>query len=94
MLEFQDLQLAYAWATVAGTSGPKLKEDPNPKKGWMDPAYAINPPGSSTKSAPNLISTGTAGAPPGTQSVNYRNAPIAWRVGIAKHMSYAFDSAL
>ena len=94
MLEFQDLQLAYAWATVAGTNGPKLQPDPNPKKGWMDPAYAINPPGSSTKSAPNLISTGTAGAPPGTQTVNYRNDPIAWRVGIGNDMSYAFDSAL
>ena len=94
MLEFQDLQLAYAWATVAGTNGPKTKEDPNPKKGWMDPKYAINAPGGSNTSAPNLISTGTAGAPPGTQTVNYRNAPIAWRVGLANDMSYAFDSSL
>jgi hypothetical protein len=95
MLEFQDLQLAYAWATIGGTNPPRRQPDSNPKKGWMDPAYAINAPsGSPTVSAPNLISTGTAGAPPGTQTVNYRNDPIAWRVGIANDMSYAFDSSL
>lgn len=95
MMEFADLQLAYAWASVGTTNPPKQKEDPNPKKGWMDPAYAINAPsGSATVSAPNLISTGTAGAPPGTQVVNYRNDPIAWRVGQANDMSYAFDSSL
>jgi manganese oxidase len=95
MMEFADLQLAYAWASVGTTNPPKQKEDPNPKKGWMDPAYAINAPsGNASVSAPNLISTGTAGAPPGTQVVNYRNAPIAWRVGQANDMSYAFDSSL
>lgn len=95
MLEFADLQLAYAWSSVGTTNPPKRAEDPNPKKGWMDPAYAINAPsGSATVSAPNLISTGTAGAPPGTQVVNYQNAPIAWRVGQANDMSYAFDSSL
>jgi hypothetical protein len=95
MMEFADLQLAYAWASIGTTNPPKQKEDPNPKKGWMDPAYAINAPsGSATVSAPNLISTGTAGAPPGTQVVNYRNEPIAWRVGPANDMSYAFDSSL
>ncbi|HEU4836955.1 MAG TPA: hypothetical protein VFS90_21155 [Pyrinomonadaceae bacterium] len=95
MMEFADLQLAYAWAALGTTNPPKQKEDPNPKKGWMDPAYAINAPsGNATVSAPNLISTGTAGAPPGTQVVNYRNDPIAWRVGPANDMSYAFDSSL
>lgn len=95
MLEFQDLQLAYAWSSDATTNPPRTQPNPNPKIGWMDPAYAINAPsGSKTVSAPNLISTGTAGAPPGTQTVNYRNAPIAWRVGLNNDMSYAFDSAL
>lgn len=95
MLEFQDLQLAYAWATIGGTNPPKTQPNPNPKIGWTDPAYAINAPsGSTTVAAPTLISTGTANAPPGTQTVNYLNAPIAWRVGQANDMSYAFDSAL
>ena len=95
MLEFQDLQLAYQWATVTGTNGPKTKEDPNPQKGWTDPKYAINAPGGSSTAAPNLISTGMANAPPGTQTVNYRNAPIAWRVNpLTNDMSYAFDSAI
>ena len=61
----------------------------------MDPAYAINAPSQSpTVSSPDLISTGTANTPPGTQTVNYRNDPIAWRVGPANDMSYAYDSAL
>lgn len=95
MLEFQDLQLAYQWSTITSTNPPKRQPDPNPKKGWIDPAYAINAPsGNPTVGAPNLISTGTAGAPPGTQTVNYRNEPIAWRIGLGNDMSYAFDSSL
>jgi hypothetical protein len=93
-LEFQDLQLAYSWATIAGTNGPKLKPSNNPKIGWTDPAYAINPPGTSTQSKPDLVSTGTASVPPGTQSVNYRNDPVAWRIGPSNDMSYIYDSAL
>lgn len=94
-LEFQDLQLAYAWASIGTTAPLRTTPDPNPKKGFMDPAYAINAPsGSPTVSSPDLISTGTANTPPGTQTVNYRNDPIAWRVGPANDMSYAYDSAL
>jgi hypothetical protein len=93
-LEFQDLQLAYSWATIVGTAGPKLQPSNNPKIGWTDPAYAINPPGTSTQSKPDLVSTGTASTPPGTQSVNYRNEPVAWRIGSANDMSYIYDSAL
>ncbi|HEV7682499.1 MAG TPA: hypothetical protein VGO68_10290 [Pyrinomonadaceae bacterium] len=94
-LEFQDLQLAYAWASIGTTAPLRTQPDPNPKKGYMDPAYAINAPSQSpTVSSPDLISTGTANTPPGTQTVNYRNDPIAWRVGPANDMSYAYDSAL
>src|SRR5262245_6612265 len=94
-LEFQDLQLAYAWATIAGTNPPKTQPNPNPKLGWIDPAYAINAPsGSQTQAKPSLITTGISPFPAGTQSVNYRNDPIAWRVGPANDMSYAFDSSL
>jgi hypothetical protein len=94
-LEFQDLQLAYAWATIAGTNPPKTQPSPNPKLGWIDPAYAINAPsGSQTQARPSLVTTGTSPFPAGTQSVNYRNDPIAWRVGPANDMSYAFDSSL
>jgi hypothetical protein len=93
-LEFQDLQLAYAWATIASTNGPRLQPSANPKVGWTDPAYAINPPGTPTQSKPALITTGTASVPPGTQTVNYRNDPVAWRIGPANDMSYVYDGAL
>jgi len=94
-LEFQDLQLAYAWATIAGTNPPRRTPSDNPKIGWTDPAYAINAPsGSPTQARPDLVSTGIASAPPGTQSVNYRNEPVAWRIGPANDMSSIYDSAL
>ncbi|MGI9069718.1 MAG: copper oxidase [Pyrinomonadaceae bacterium] len=94
-LEFQDLQLAYAWATIAGTNPPRRQPSANPKIGWIDPAYAINAPsGSQTQARPDLVSTGTAAVPPGTQSVNYRNEPVAWRIGPANDMSSIYDSAL
>jgi hypothetical protein len=93
-LEFQDLQLAYQWATIVGTTGPRLQPSANPKIGWTDPAYAINPPGTSTQSKPQLITSMTGGPGAGTQSVNYRNEPVAWRVGPANDMSYIYDSAL
>jgi manganese oxidase len=93
-LEFQDLQLAYSWATLAGTTGPKLQPSADPKIGWTDPAYAINPPGGPTQAKPDLVSTGTASVPVGTQTVNYRNDPVAWRIGPANDMSYIYDSAL
>lgn len=89
-LEFQDLQLAYAWATISGTNPPTKTPSPNPKQGWRDPTYAINPP----PGGPNLITTGLNLVQPGTQSVNYVNAPIAWRVGAFGDMSYAYDSSL
>ncbi|MDQ2922316.1 MAG: hypothetical protein M3R52_12005, partial [Acidobacteriota bacterium] len=92
-LEFQDLQLAYSWATIAGTTGPRLQPSANPKIGWTDPAYAINPPGTPTLSKPFLVSTGSVNTP-GTQSVNYRNEPVAWRIGPANDMSFIYDSAL
>jgi hypothetical protein len=94
MLEFQDLQLAYAWIPKEGTSDPKRAPDPNPKKGWIDAPYAINPPGGLTPK-PDLVSTGTSFTTPGTQTVNYRHDPIAWRINpAANDMSYIFDSSL
>jgi hypothetical protein len=90
-LEFQDLQLAYAWSTIGGANpSPPIKTaDPNPKQGWRDPLYAINPP----PGQPDLITTGLNAVLPGTQSVNYLNDPIAWRVGAFGDMSYAYDSS-
>jgi hypothetical protein len=88
-LEFQDLQLAYERTTTKTTKPPKTKPNDDPKQGWMDPNYAINPP-----STPNLITTGLDRVLPGTQTVNYVNAPIAWRVGAFGDMSYAYDSSL
>ncbi len=87
MLEFQDFQLAYAIASTGTVTPPITQPDPNPNKGWMDPAYAIN-----GRPSPQLISTGVK-PPPGTQSVNYLNEPIAWRVGKFGDMSYAYDSS-
>ena len=93
-LEFQDLQLAYAWAPFGGTNPPKTQPSANPKLGWIDPRYAINAPsGSVTQAKPTMVTTGVV-TPAGTQSVNYRNEPIAWRVGIGNDMSYAYDSGL
>ncbi|HKE55890.1 MAG TPA: hypothetical protein VKB46_04280 [Pyrinomonadaceae bacterium] len=94
MLEFQDLQLAYAWAAIPAASDPRREPDPNPKKGWIDPVYAINPPGGLTPK-PDLVSTGTSFTTPGTQTVNYRHEPIAWRINPdANDMSYIYDSSL
>ena len=93
-LEFQDLALAYSWATIAGTNGPRLQPSDDPKVGWISPEYAINAPsGSQTQAKPTLVSTGS-GIAPGTQTVNYRNEPVAWRIGPANDMSYIYDSAL
>ena len=87
MLEFQDFQLAYELVSTSTVTPPITQPNPNPNKGWMDPAYAIN-----GRSSPQLVSTGVK-PPPGTQSVNYLNEPIAWRVGKFGDMSYAYDSA-
>ena len=93
-LEFQDLALAYSWATIAGTNGPRLQPSDDPKVGWISPEYAINAPsGSQTQAKPTLVSTGS-GIAPGTQTVNYRNEPVAWRIGPVNDMSYIYDSAL
>jgi hypothetical protein len=103
-LEFQDLQLAYQWSTICSPSGPpqppRTSPSADPKVGWTDPAYAINPPpgmcrpGAPLESKPSLITTGVAAVPAGTQSVNYTNAPVAWRIGPANDMSSIYDNAL
>ncbi|HEX8843169.1 MAG TPA: hypothetical protein VF791_00790 [Pyrinomonadaceae bacterium] len=46
----------------------------------------VNPP-----PVPTLISTGGQ-PPPGTQTVNYLNAPIPWRIGPGCDLSRVFDS--
>ena len=95
MLEFQDLQLAYATASTGTTAPPITKPSANPKKGWIDPAYAINAPSQSpTTATPNLISTGMDAAPPGTMSVNYTNEPLGYRVGQFADLSYAYDNSI
>jgi hypothetical protein len=98
MLEFQDLQLAYDAASRAA---------PNPAKdkGWRDPNHAINAavfpefvgnPVTSNGVMPRLVSTGNIPIT-GTQSVNYYNEPIAFRLGSGTlqtgDLSYAFDNA-
>src|SRR5262249_43909167 len=58
------------------------------------PAYAINAPSQSlTIAGPTLITTGTSAVPAGTQSLNYRNEPIGFRVGQFGDLSKAYDSA-
>ncbi len=80
MLEFQDLQLAYAWATIAGTNPPKNTTERQPEDRMDRPGVRHQRPvwePDSGKTDP-----GYDWSPlPGTQSVNYRNEPIAWRVG-------------
>jgi len=90
MLEFQDLQLAY----LAGS-----KTAPSPQKdiGWRDPSKAINaaffPEFGEIR--PRLVSTGNIPIT-GTQSVNYYNEPIAFRLGAGNlptgDLSYSFDN--
>jgi hypothetical protein len=78
-LEFQDFTLAYA--------DPALGIVPiNP------PIFNPNAPPPPAPGNPTLISTGGQ-PPPGTQSVNYYNAPIPFRTkGACKDLSYVFDS--
>src|SRR5688572_1126178 len=88
MLEFQDLQLAYDAAS---------KTAPSPVKniGWRDPNHAINatvfPEFNEVR--PRLVSTGNITPITGTQSVNYYNEPLPFRVGANQDLSYAFDNA-
>ena len=88
VLEFQDLQLAYDAAS---------KTAPNPAKniGWRDAAHAINatvfPEFNEVR--PRLVSTGNISPITGTQSVNYYNEPLPFRVGASQDLSYAYDNA-
>jgi manganese oxidase len=50
---------------------------------------AINPP-----STPSLVTTGIPVTPAGTQSVNYTNDPLGYRVGQFGDLSYAYDNSL
>ena len=97
MLEFQDLQLAYM-------AGSKTAPDPAKDKGWRDPLKAVNPatfpeyvgnPITVNGVMPRLVSTGNIPIT-GTQSVNYYNEPIAFRLGAGNQptgdLSYAFDN--
>ncbi|HEY0728758.1 MAG TPA: hypothetical protein VGD38_11850, partial [Pyrinomonadaceae bacterium] len=92
MLEFQDLQLAYQ-------AGSKTAPDPAKDKGWRDPTKAINPavfpeyvgnPITVNGVMPRLVSTGNIPIT-GTQSVNYYNEPIPFRLPKGD-LSYAFDN--
>lgn len=49
----------------------------------------INPP-----PTPSLVTTGIPATPAGTQSVNYTNEPIAYRIGQFGDLSFAYDNAL
>jgi hypothetical protein len=100
MLEFQDLQLAYSIVPTnnPGTAGPPITQpSSDPKKGWIDSNYVINPPPGGD---PSLITTGVPALVNGTQSVNYTNEPIATRLNTGvigndprtMDLSYAFDN--
>jgi hypothetical protein len=90
-LEFQDFQLAYQVNQLPGKAPAKYpnassEPDSNPNNGYRNNSYAIGAPGPT----PTLISTaGTLG----TQSVNYLNEPIPYRVG-SGDLSSAFDSSI
>lgn len=90
-LEFQDFQLAYQVKKLAQFAPPLFPDatsepNPNPSMGYRNRAYSIGPPSGTNK--PTLISTaGTLG----TQTVNYLNEPIPYRVGTGDP-SRAFDS--
>ena len=83
-LEFQDFQLAYISKKLPNKPPPITQPSSDPSKGYIDKAYAIGAP-----STPTLISTGTVG----TQTVNYQNEPIPFRVGTGD-LSEAFNSAI
>jgi manganese oxidase len=87
VLEFQDLQLAY-------DAGSRKVPDPVKSKGWRDGNHAVNPTvfPEFQEIRPRLVSTGNITPITGTQSVNYYNEPIAWRLGQFKDLSYAFDN--
>ncbi|HEY0367948.1 MAG TPA: hypothetical protein VGC73_15855, partial [Pyrinomonadaceae bacterium] len=87
VLEFQDLQLAYA-------QGSRSTPDPAKNRGWRDGNFAVNPTvfPEFAEIRPRLVSTGNVTPITGTQSVNYYNEPIAWRLGQFKDLSYAFDN--
>jgi hypothetical protein len=84
-LEFQDFTLAYA--RVPPDLPEAIKKNLPLSKVNPDFGVPINPP-----IVPTLISTG--GQPtPGTQTVNYLNAPIPFRAqGGCKDLAYAFES--
>lgn len=88
-LEFQDFQLAYISKKLPNKAAPLYPNsssvpNPDPSKGYINHAYAIGAP-----STPTLVSTGTVG----TQTVNYKNEPIPFRVG-SGDLSEAFNSAI
>jgi len=59
---------------------------------WADdggPPKAINAP-----PTPSLVTTGIPATPAGTQSVNYTNEPIAYRIKNVGDLSFAFDNVI
>ena len=91
-LEFQDTQLAYMTKKIKDKAEPRFPDatstpNPNPSMGYTNHAYSIGAPGPET--APTLISTLTVGS----QSVNYLNEPVPYRIGTGDP-SEAFNSAM
>ncbi|MCI0590679.1 MAG: hypothetical protein L0Y67_03600, partial [Gammaproteobacteria bacterium] len=89
-LEFQDFQLAYMTEPRGDRGPPKFPDatsepDPNPSKGYINFAYSIGAP----LSGPTLVSTASVGS----QSVNYLNEPVPYRIGTGDP-SEAFNSAV
>lgn len=103
LLEFQDLQLAYQKLTAY----PNNKPSSDIKTGFIDAANAINAPqkptgGLAGPAYPSLITTGIPQIPAGTESVNYLNDPLAFRLGQFdlfrrqkfSDLSYAYDNSI
>jgi len=91
-LEFQDFQLAY----TAVTANPSPYPNPDPSKGYnvRGTRAQNNLLGNAVPDLPQLISSGatSSGAPIGTMSLNYQNAPISFRINPSQDLSYAFAS--
>ncbi|HXM34780.1 MAG TPA: hypothetical protein VN920_06315, partial [Pyrinomonadaceae bacterium] len=105
LLEFQDLQLAYSLESNDPNhhKPPIPKPSANPKRGYIDEAYAISPPSGQVDIAkPSLVTTGIPDISAGTQSVNYLNEPLALRLGTFQQfprekfsdLSYVFDNSI
>ncbi len=60
---------------------------------WADDGSGVPKP-VNAPITPSLVTTGIPATPAGTQSVNYTNEPIAYRIGQFGDLSFAYDNAI